>query len=65
MCMKSGIIIAVIIGIIGLGIIAYSVGTEDLDSQEMINIPIEDEPLPEGKNLSINLKESVGIEAKP
>ncbi|AFS81815.1 hypothetical protein NKOR_09850 [Candidatus Nitrosopumilus koreensis AR1] len=63
--MKSGIIIAVIIGVIGLGVIAYSLGTEEFGSQEMINVPSENESVPEGKNLSINLKESIGVEANP
>ena len=64
--MKSGIIIAVIIGIIAIGVISYSMSTEELVMQEIIDIPETGESIPpEGKNLSISLKESVGIAANP
>ena len=64
--MKSGIIIAIIIGIVAIGVIYYSMNTEETSSQEIINVPDTEEPMvPEGKNLSISLKESIGIEATP
>lgn len=63
--MRSGIIIAIIIGVIGLGLVYYSFSIENTESQ-IADIPIvDDAPISEGKNLSISLKESVGVEANP
>ena len=65
--MKSGIIIAIVIGIIGIGVVSYSMSSiEDTGTQEIFNDPDIEEPImPEGKNLSITLKESVGVAATP
>ena len=61
--MKAGIVIAIVIGISALGAAYYALNIEDSEMQEIADIPTTNEP--EGKNLSISLKESVGIEANP
>ena len=64
--MKYGIIIGIVIGIIGLGLAYYSFNIEETELQEIDVIPDFDESLvPEGKNLSITLKENVGVKATP
>ncbi len=64
--MKTGIIIGVVIGIIAIGVLAYYMyGTDDQVMSEEISDQLDDDMISEGKDLSINLKESVGVEANP
>lgn len=62
--MKTTLIITVIIIISAIGLVFYSLGLQE-PSQIVSDDLSSEQPLPEGKSLSINLKESVGIEAQP
>jgi len=66
--MKPGIIIGIVAVIVIVGILSYSLTIqEDSDSQEVLDTmsPETEQPVSEGRNLSINLSESIGIEANP